>query len=623
MKILLSCLRGIFIYPGMYAFMCRPICTLLKISLKERRLSEIGEYAMHHSAYDRKKRSFLRRRVVAVNPLVSEDFADLLVPVKTLDSYGSNYHSTIINQNYAILNIPVEEIDRCSLGKYCYCVFPSCYTLQSYAVFEDTGITRVQINPNFDLYGQGVLIGIVDTGIDYLHEAFLNEDGTTRIVSIWDQTLDGFGAPPGGFQYGTEFTQSMINVALENERPLDIVPSFDANGHGTMIAGIVAGKPDQESDFSGVVPRSDLVIVKLKEAKRITKEVFCIREGAQCYQESDIMTAVRYLDMVAADLNRPIVICIALGTSQGDHGGMMPLAMYLNEFPARIGRFIVTAAGNEGNKKRHFKGTVNVDDEYSEFEFLVGAQDKEFFIEIWHLNPERLGIELTTPDGEQVGRINPSNNQCVVKTFIFETTQLWVNNILSEEITGDQMILLRFDDALEGVWKVRLYNLDATYIEYNAWLPSGNIISDNTYFPMSDPSMTITGPGNAEGILTITAYQLDNGGIWGEAGRGFTRVNYVKPDLAAPGVNIPCPIVGNRYSVMTGTGAASAIATGIVAMILEWSIVKKRTRELNGKEIKAYLLRGGERVQGTVYPNITWGYGKIDIYEMFQKLSST
>ncbi|MBE5959960.1 MAG: peptidase S8 [Lachnospiraceae bacterium] len=568
-----------------------------------------------------KEKKFLGRHVVAVNPIVSEDFADLLVPIKSLQDFGTGYYSTNINHNYAILNIPVSEITPCSLGTYCYCEFPGCYTLQSYSVFEETGITRVQINPNFDLYGEGVLIGIVDTGIDYLHDAFINEDDTTRIVSIWDQTLDGFGTPPTGITYGTEFTREMINDALKSQTPLDVVPTFDGNGHGTMIAGIVAGRPNQESGFSGVVPRSELVVVKLKEAKRITKEVFSIREAALCYQETDIMMGVRYLETVATELNRPLVICIALGTNQGGHDGHTPLSRYLNQFQSRVGRFVTVAAGNEGNSKRHYSGTINVESQYTEFEFVVGKEDKNFFIEIWHINPERLGIELTSPSGERVNRINPGNNECVRKGFVFETTQLTVNNILAEQITGNQLILLRFANTLEGIWKIRLYNIDATYVQFNAWMPSGDIISNNTYFIMSDPSTTITDPGNTEDVLTITAYQLSNGGIWEEAGRGFTRFNYAKPDLAAPGVNIPCPVVGNRYSVMTGTGAASAVVTGIVAMVLEWSIVKRRTRNLNGKEIKAYLLRGARRTPGMEYPNDIWGYGKVDIYEMFQKLS--
>ena len=278
----------------------------------------------------------------------------------------------------SVINIPSYLINKCSLGDISYSEFPRCYTLQSSKALEQTGVSQIQRNPNLNLLGEGTLIGIIDTGIDYQNKAFRSSDGRTRIAALWDQTISDGTYPPLGFPYGAEFSRDVIDNALQSTNPLDIVPSTDTDGHGTYIAGIAAGTPDLANDFSGVVPKSNLVVVKLKKAKNITKDIFSIPEEIECYQETDIMFGIKYVISVAIQLKRPISICIALGTSQGSHSGQEPLSVYLSYLTPLIGIGISIASGNEGNTRRHYLGNFKPNETIKELDLNVANVDKMF-----------------------------------------------------------------------------------------------------------------------------------------------------------------------------------------------------------------------------------------------------
>lgn len=192
-----------------------------------------------------------------------------------IPTYDTGDNITPMHLRNSLAHIPVDSANPCDLGKYPYNAFPSLFTLSSTVSLERSGIGTVQRNPYLALFGRGVIVAVIDTGIDYQHQAFLYNDGTTRILSIWDQTIQE-GAPPEGYTYGTEYTREHINVALKSENPLSIVPSVDTNGHGTAIASVAAGKPSLEQSFSGVVPESDLLVVKLKPAKNNLKKIFLL-----------------------------------------------------------------------------------------------------------------------------------------------------------------------------------------------------------------------------------------------------------------------------------------------------------------------------------------------------------
>jgi subtilisin family serine protease len=294
--------------------------------------------------------------------IISEDYADIIfendeIPESLSADSDVCYES--INNLYAVVYVPISELPNNLIQKYSYSVLPSCFGLMDIGSLESAGVTQIQNSAFLKLTGQGVLIGIVDTGIDYTHPAFKNTDGTTKIISIWDQTINNESARPQGFYYGTEYTQEQINLALANADPLSVVPSTDTNGHGTALAGIAAGTINEENKFSGVAQDAKLVVVKLKTAKRYLKEFFFIPTDAECYQENDIMQGINYLLTVAKRLARPISICIGLGTSQGAHNAQSPLSSYITSFASQKGIGISIAAGNEGNRGHHYSGEVD------------------------------------------------------------------------------------------------------------------------------------------------------------------------------------------------------------------------------------------------------------------------
>lgn len=555
--------------------------------------------------------------------ITDNNYADLILQYTIgIDALQEQYQSECIHElssSFLVMHIPTSRITNESINEFGYSAFPSCYTVVETSSLEASGIFRIQALPNFALRGQGTLIGIVDTGIDYTHKAFRNADNTTRIQSIWDQSIQTGNYPVGLF-YGTEYTQAQINEALLSEDPLSIVPSTDENGHGTFLAGVAAGSTDEENDFTGVVPNAEFVIVKLKEAKSYLKSFFQIPQESLCYQENDIMFGIRYLYEVAQSLGRPIAICIGLGSNQGGHDGRGALSTYISTISNQIGTSIVVAAGNEANVGHHYFGTIDNTVGYDTLELRVGTNEFGFSMEIWGYAPNTYSIDILSPTGEYIPRIPARFGESREINFIFEQTTIFVNYRLVELETGDPLILLRFQSPTEGNWRFRVYGRGDLVNDFHCWLPITGFISPDTYFIEANPDTTITSPGNAIVCLTVAAYNHQTGSIYINSSRGFTRINGVKPDLAAPGVDIFGPVFNNEYGVRTGTSLAAAQATGVAAMLLEWGILKGNSINMDGFAVRNYLIRGARRVPGERYPNTQWGYGILDIYNTFESL---
>ncbi|MDW2796814.1 S8 family peptidase [Clostridium boliviensis] len=552
--------------------------------------------------------------------ILDNDYYDLIINNISIPVYGSE-NITMINFRHSLLHIQAAGSTPCLLGEYPYHNFPSLYTLNSTISIEKSGIGAVQRNPFLNLTGRGIIIGIIDTGIDYRHEAFLYNDNTTRILSIWDQTIQS-GNPPAGFTFGTEYSRESINIALRSDDPLSIVPTTDPIGHGTSVASIIAGRENPENSFSGVVPEAELVVVKLKEPKPILKEIQFVPPDVICYQESDIMLGLRYLEEYAQKANRPLVICIALGSSQGGHDGTGALSNYLNYLARLTGIGISVSAGNEGNDRRHYFRSITEPPFYDNIELRIGENDPTFFMEIWPYAPGRISVDVSTPNRESTQPVSPTINSCRKFDFIFTGSTIWVNNFTFEEETGDQLVLLRFRNPLPGVWNIRVQSIDNEALSFHSWLPSGGIISNDTFFLNPNPDTTITAPGNAPSQLTVTAYNQFNDSILIESSRGYTRNGLVKPDIAAPGYQIPCALPGNLYGTMTGTGAAAAHTAGAIAMILEWAIPRGNYTSMTGNDVNRLLIRGAARDSSIIYPNNIWGYGRLDVNNLFRRLTN-
>ncbi|MBA4701329.1 MAG: S8 family peptidase [Ruminococcus sp.] len=551
--------------------------------------------------------------------IIDENYYDFIVDSNSAILDNPNYF-TRFTQRYSILHTISDDVNMCDLGRQPYHEFPTLYTLSSQLSLESSGIPQIQQNSALALFGFGVIVAVIDTGIDYRHPAFRYNDGTSRILSIWDQTIQE-GIPPESFEFGTEYGKEIIDIALQTEEPMSIVPTIDTNGHGTAIASIAAGSYDRESFFSGVAPQSEFVIVKLKGAKQNLRKMFCVPEDAICYQETDVIFGMRYALETATKLNRPLIVCIAIGSSHGGHEALGAASVYIDYLTQLSHIAVSVAAGNEGDKHRHYYGNVLSPPFVDEFELKVSEKDSCFSFELWSDFLARLSIQIVAPSGEKSPVIYPSIKDCNHYQFIFGKENIWINNILIEKENATQLILVRISNATEGVWRIYVGNISKAPFSFDCWLPSGELISNETFFMPSDPNTTITCPGNTVPALTTTAYDQAGNSIITEASRGYTRIGRVKPDVAAPGSRIPCAVPQDEYSILTGTGAAAAHAAGVIAMVLEWAVVRGNYTSITGNDIRSLIIQSADRDPTYVYPNNIWGYGSLNINALFEFLT--
>ena len=552
--------------------------------------------------------------------ILDNNYYDLIISNQVVPSVGIGDDITPLNDRFSLLHVYKKNKQPCDLGQNSYHIFPSLYTLTSTIDAQTSGVCSSMENSDLGLLGQGVIIGIIDTGIDYRHPAFMNRDKTSRILSIWDQTIQE-GTPPEGFTYGTEYTKAAINDALRYDMPLSVVPTTDINGHGTAIASIAAGSPNKEQTFRGIVPNADLAVVKLKDAKPNLKRIFSVPEDKLCFQESDIVLGIRYLAGISQRLQRPLAICIALGSSQGSHDGRGVLSAFLESLVQQPDLGVSISAGNEGNSSRHYFNKTSSAPYFNDFQLNIAGVDQQFSMELWAHIPGILSIEIAAPNRETISPVNPSFNEC--QKFTFQTSQsvVWVNNMIFERESGDQLILLRFENALPGIWYFRVQSLANEPFSFHSWLPSGDLISNGTFFLNSNPDTTITSPGNSRRTLTVTAYNQQTDNILDASGRGYPRSGLVKPELAAPGYLIPCAVPENQYGTLTGTGASAAIAAGTSAIVFEWSQGKGNFTYITGEQVSRILIRAAHRNPAFSYPNNIWGFGQLDVQRLLDRTS--
>lgn len=557
--------------------------------------------------------------------IISEDYADFIfefgqIPESLSSIPGSCYN--VIDNILAILYVPISQLPDNLIEEYSYSIFPSCYGLLDIGSLDDSGVTQIQRSPYLNLTGRDVLVGIIDTGIEYTHQAFKNPDGTTRIVSIWDQTINTGNSRPADFHYGTEYTQDQINLALASADPLSIVPSTDTNGHGTELAGIAAGNRNEAERFSGVAPNSQIVVVKLKPAKRQLKEFFFIPPEAECFQENDIMLGIEYLISVANRLQRPISICIGVGTSQGPHDARSALNNYVTTIADQNGVGITIAAGNEGNTSHHYSGIVDIATGYNTVELRVGPNNSGFSMELWGSSPNIFSIDVLSPTGQYIPRIPARLKETREINFIFENTKLFIDYELVEARTGNELILIRFQTPMEGIWRFRVYSAINIEPRFNIWLPMRRFLGEDTYFMEPDPYYTLTNPANTFTPIIATSYNHVNQSLAIDASRGYTVTDIVSPTLAAPGVDVIVPTLNNRYTVNSGTSIAAGFTTGVAALLLEWGIVNGNQPQLDTLQMKNFLIRGAKRDRNITYPNREWGYGILDLFGAFASLQT-
>lgn len=538
-----------------------------------------------------------------------------------------------IDQRYSIWYYDRATLPPLSISRYSYTSIPKCFWLMDSTSLEVSGILALQNQPTLSLTGQGVFIGVIDTGIDYTHKVFRNENGESRIFSIWDQTAvpdsgasvserqsgsrSGANHMPEGFLYGTEYTKEQINIALQAKNPYEIVPENDTNGHGTFLASIAAGSEDMENDFIGAAPRSELVIVKLKEAKQNVREFFYLPENEPLYQENDIMAGIAYLEAVANRENRPLVILLGVGSNQGSHTGNSPLEIYMDVIGIQQERAIVTPTGNQATARHHFYGEATSTLTPVAVELNVESGVEGFCMELWSFAPELVRVVVKSPTGQQSQGGFPLIPQTQSTNFIFENTTLTLDYRIAGRGNGDLVIFFRFSQPTEGIWTVLVYPETSITGAFHMWLPIQSLVGSDVTFIQPNPDTTLTTPATAQVPITVAGYDGLTGARYINSGRGYDGRGRIKPDFAAPCVEVSGAGRRNDYTLSTGTSIAAAITAGAAAQCMEWGIIRGNVPTMNSVEIKNLLIRGCQRENNQVYPNQEWGFGKLNAYNSF------
>ena len=506
----------------------------------------------------------------------------------------------ILLQGYAIITIDQADIPKL----YSYIQVEALelpknlYITSQYNLISSC-IRSVQNDRNLNLTGSGVVVAVIDSGIDYTHLDFRNENGSSRILYIWDQTQSG--TPPAGFSTGAEYTQQQINNALQSENPFQIVPSTDTNGHGTAVAGIAAGNGRESNGGNiGVAPEADLIIVKAGT-----------RGFASFARNTELMRGVKYVIEKARQLNKPLAINMSFGMNNNSHRGDSLFETYLSDMSTEWKNCIVIPTGNEGSAGHHYYGTLE-SNSTKDIEFFTIEGLNTFYISMWKNFVDTLSVELVFPGGASSGIIGIESQ---IKNVRIGNVQLTVLYGQPTHYSVRQEIYFNIKaitgTVFGGLWKLRIISNNLVDGTIEMWLPTIEEVTDRTQF--SNPSVynTMTIPSTAQRVIKVAGYNDQIGNIAEFSGVGNLNMALPNPDLAAPAVGILTVKRGGGYDSFTGTSFAAPFVTGSAALMMQWGIVNRNDPFLYGERVKAFLRLGANRKVTLAYPNSTFGYGTL------------
>lgn len=514
---------------------------------------------------------------------------------------------TELLNGYAVIVIEEERIGQLAqLPEVEFIEKPKKLYFQTDVGRQVSCIDIVQDMP-LSLRGKGTLIGIVDSGIDYENAEFRNEDGTTRIVSLWDQSVNG--RPPAGYLAGTEYTREQIDAALateDKEVRRQMVKTSDVSGHGTAVAGIAAGngRGSEGRRFRGAAPEAELIIVKMGAP----------REGG-FPRTTELMRGVDYIVRKAVELRRPVAINISFGNTYGSHDGTSLVERFLNDIADMWKNVICIGSGNEGASAGHVSGKVRR--QISEtVELAVQQREPALSIQIWKSYVDEMGVSVISPSGRQAG---PFYEFLGAQRYILGDTELLIYYGEPKPYSVKQEIYLSLLPGKQyiesGVWKIVLTPGRIVDGEYQMWLPTQTSLNMGTAFLQPNSMSTLTIPFTASLAVTVAAYDARTFSYADFSGRGpagmYEGENVLKPDIAAPGVRVTAPVPGGGYQSFSGTSFAAPFVTGSAALLMEWGIVRGNDPYLYGEKVKAYLRKGAKQLAGYErWPNALLGYGK-------------
>ena len=587
-----------------YGFLDLSKLNLLSISQNNQ------DYGLYRSKKKIKKKKNLRQENLI--PIIGVSFENQQFE-EDLKNLNITYRLERISDNFAILYISPSDMQ--AVGSIANIL--SAQTIESIIRLaslsqisqgttggvvgnEIIGANFFKENPNINVTGRGVIIGIADSGIDYLHPDFIYPDGTSKILYLWDQTKDG--NPPEGYHIGTEYTNEDINRAI---REKDDTLSIDEEGSGTMLSGICAGLGNLNPNYAGVAGEASLIVIKLKKYNGN-------------YTNAALYVATEYAIKRALELNMPIVF----NTSYGSNESVAITTLSLrNTLFFERGICMVSGVGNEGNTQTHTSGVIEFNGSEGYIELELSEDDPNVQIQVWMDRPDRVNCEVISPTGESSKLLQVSSYALVTGLYDFEQTEYLLETNYPTTFSGQQQININLTNAKKGIWKIRLIGIDINSGIYNAYLSNRVFLKPGTRFRESNPEKTINYPATYEDIISVGAYDTINDSIWPTSSRGPT-IDYIQvPDIVAPGVNIVAPYPGEKYARISGTAPAAAYVSGSLALFLQYVLVEKRYPEKAFTQAMiTYLKAGAVRSNNISYPNSALGYGLLNIRNVFDQL---
>ncbi len=545
---------------------------------------------------------------------------------------------------YAILTVPEILVDEvAAYPQIEYVEKPKRLFFSVERGKEASCILPVTLRSPF-LDGEGVLIGIIDSGIDYTNQNFRHRDGSSRIQYLWDQTLspgsvEGANAPDG-FVVGTEFNKEQIDRALSEggTNPIRLLPSVDVSGHGTAVAGIAVG---QSAEYEGVAIASDLLIVKLGSPR-----------ADSFPRTTELMRALTYLVNKAQQMNMPIAINLSFGNTYGSHDGTSLVERFLDN-AAEVGRTVIcVGSGNEGTSAGHVQGNLPENGNLREtplnnarfafgnnrindrqfvsenniptafVELAVASYETTLNVQLWKNYADTYRVRLRSPGGEEQvlpmsgsGKVTVRMEQTDILIYLGEPTPYAV----TQEIYFDFIPTETY--ITPGIWTFYIEGVKIVTGQYYFYLPGQAVRNLSTRFFTPSPQITLTIPSTAQKTITVGAYDVTydayadfsgRGYVYPERTLGLVAAGIIKPDIVAPGVGIVAPDTFGGYGQFTGTSFATPFVTGAAALLMQWGIVRGNDPFLYGEKVKAYLRNGARPLRGEeYYPNERVGFGAL------------
>lgn len=495
----------------------------------------------------------------------------------------------------------------------------SIYTLQDINPSDIDNISNVKINPYLNLTGKGILVGMIDSGINYLNQEFIREDDTSRIVSIWDQNIE---SEKSDFKYGTVYNKEKIDEAIKVYRaggdPYSIVKTKDEIDHGTKMAGII-GARGYNGKMKGIAHDCEFLVVKLLQSPNYKK---ILRDNnlpeVPVYSNAEVLSAIEFLRMSAKELEKPLIIFIGVGSQEGSHDGYNITARFISSLASREGIVFVAGTGNLGDAEGHASNIINNEGEIDTIELNVSKSMKSLEFYVWVQKPDEMSLSVIDPSGEDTGFYKPKIYSIERKDFYLLNTYLEVKCYNPENFTGHQVFILSFNNIKSGVWKIKLRGEYITKGRYDIWLPDKKLLPEGTKLLKVNPYTTLTIPSTAVRVITVAYYDSNNNSIVASSGKGYNSNYLINPDLAVGGINILTTSgTENKIVTVSGSSAATAIVAGAVCLLVQWQFMDVKYSGLYSTKLRSLLIYSATREKNYIYPNQDLGYGKLNLLDVF------